>query len=135
MPWTAQYVSDGVYTAFRGHTIGDEVLAAVKDFFAHRYIHKPYFALFDCTDVSEFDVESIHIDRIIMEDRRAAATMDDVAIAVVAPDPIQYGIARMWQTRLEPTPWRTTVVTSLGEALRWLGEQGVDTERVAVPHD
>ncbi len=133
MPWTAHYRFDGAYTAFSGRTTGDELLAAVRDFFAHRYARDPCFALFDFTGASEFDVDSIAIDRIVMEDRRAAATMPDLSIAVVAPEAIQYGIARMWQLRLDPTPWRTTVVTSLTQALRWLSDQGFDTDRLAVP--
>ncbi len=134
MPWTAAYLPDGVYTAFSGHTMGGEILAAVREFFAHSYEHGPRFALFDLTDVTEFDVDAVDIDRIVMEDRRAAQTIHDMAIAVVAPEAVQYGIARMWELRLEPTEWRTKVVTSLAEALLWLGEEGIDAGRLTVPH-
>jgi hypothetical protein len=121
-----------VYTAFYGRTPGDEVLAAVKDFFAHHYPHEPRFAVFDFSGVLQFDVESIQVERIVMEDRRAAAMLPQLSIAVVAPEAVQDGLAR-WQLRLDPTPGRTVVVTSLGQALRWLGDEGIDAERAAEP--
>jgi hypothetical protein len=133
MPWTAHYVSDGVYTAFSGATTGDDILGAMKDFFTHAFSRGPRFALFDYTDVTEFDVDYVGLEYIIMEDRRAEGAHPDVAIALVAPAAIVYGLARMWQMRLDPTPWRTIVVTSLPEALRWLGDQGIDTEHLSVP--
>jgi hypothetical protein len=133
MSWNAHYVADGVYTAFSGRVTGGDILAAVKDFFAHAFARGPRFALFDYTDVTELDLDSTGVERIVMHDRNAAAIHRDVAVAIVAPAAIVYGLARMWQIRLDPTPWHTTIVTSLPEALRWLGDQGVDTERLATP--
>lgn len=133
MPWTAHYVSDGVYTAFSGRTSAGDILAAVRDFFAHDFARGPRFALFDYTDVTEFDVDSTGVERILMHDRNAAAVHRDVAVAIVAPAAIVYGLARMWQIRLDPTPWHTAVVTSLPEALRWLADHGVDPAHLAIP--
>lgn len=134
MPWTAHYVSDGVYTAFTGHTTGQEVVAAVRDFFAHGYERDPRFALFDFTLADRFDVQPADVEEIAAIDLDVARRGYDVVIAVVAPATVQYGLSRMWQIRVEPTQWRTTVVTTLEEALRWLEEQGVDTSRLALPH-
>ena len=136
MPWTSHYVSDGVYTGFVGQTTGDEVLASVKEFFAHGYGGgAPRFALYDFTGCTAFEVEALHIQRIVFEDMRAAVTIKELAIAVVAPEAVQYGLSRMWQTQVEPAHWRTTIVTTIAGALRWLGDQGIDTDRLAVPQD
>jgi hypothetical protein len=133
MPWTSHYVSDGVYTAFSGHIASGDILAAVRDFFAHDFAGKRRFALFDYTDVTEFDVDSTGVQRIVMHDQNAAAVHRDVAVAIVAPAAIVYGLARMWQIRLDPTPWHTAVFTSLPEALRWLVDHGVDPAPLAIP--
>jgi hypothetical protein len=132
MPRTADYVADGAYVAFSGHTTGRDIIAAVRELVAHRYDDGPRFALVDFTGVENFDVDAVDIDRIVYEHRRAAATAPGLAAVVVAPESVGYRLSRIWELRLEPTTWRTKIVTSVSDAIRWLSEQGIDTGGLAV---
>ena len=133
MPWTADYLTDGAYMSFWGATTGDEVVRAKTHFYAQAYKAGPRFAVLDFSKIECLDVDRIAIGRVAAQDVVAAAeAVPDLAVAVVAPHPVTYGMARMWEMQVAETGWRTKVARSRPEAFAWLEEQGIATDRFAV---
>jgi hypothetical protein len=136
MPWTADYFGDGAYVKFSGAIKGEEIVRANSDFYAHAYKDGPRFAVFDFSETVQFDVDRTAVDRIAAQDVvAAAAVVPELTVAVVAPQMVVYGMARMWELQIGGTEWRTTIARSRSEALAWLAEQGIATDRFAVLAD
>jgi hypothetical protein len=130
MPWIADYLADGAYVKFSGATTGADIVRANTQFYAHRYIAGPRFCVFDFSAIESFEVDRTAVERVAAQDVVAAASaLPDLAVAVVAPHPVSFGMARMWEAKVAETEWRTKVVRSRPEALEWLAEQGIATGR------
>jgi hypothetical protein len=126
MPWTTQYFSNGAALRFEGTTTGDEIYRSKIEVLAHDFPDRPRFILCDFTPVETFAVTPNDIDRLVELFRRAEPQIRDFSIAVVAPQPIEYGLARMWEISVEGSGFRTSVVHTRPEALHWLTARGVN---------
>jgi hypothetical protein len=130
MPWIADYLADGAYVTFSGATTGADLIRANTQFYAHRYYKGPRFCVFDLSAVEHLDVNRTDIERVAAQDVvAAAAAIPNLVVAVIAPQPFSFGMARMWELQVGETEWRTKVVHSRPEALKWLTEQGIATDR------
>ena len=137
MPWMTQYVDDGAEVFYTGHTTGSDILSAKRDFFTHGFDAPPQYLLCDFGGVERFDVDQKDVQAIIDQDIAAVTTHPQVIEVVIAPSPLQFGLARIWQMRVEPHRPRTFVARSRAEALSWLGGHDVHLggRRVAVKQD
>lgn len=126
MPWTATYGADGAEVRYSGVTTGADILEAKGEFFARRFPDRSRFLLCDFTLVERFDVSTAEVDQIVEQDRAVAAENPELAEVVIAPTPIQYGLARMWQIRIAGVRERTAVVRTRTEAHEWLGHHGIN---------
>lgn len=125
MSWTTQYFPNGAALRYEGTTTGDDIYRSKIEVFAHDFPSWPRFLLCDFTLVDNFSVNPKDVDRLAELYRRAARTIGDFAIAVVAPDPHEYGLARMWEISIESSGFRTSVVHTRPEAIRWLDSRGI----------
>lgn len=125
MPYTTTYFADGVEIRYQGRTTGPEILEAKRRFFSHRFSGPARFALCDFSGSEEFDVSPADVQRIIDQDRAAVTTHPALAEAVVAQTPVAYGLARMWEMRIEDDRPRTAVLRTREEAITWLERLGV----------
>ena len=125
MPWTTQYFPNGAALCFEGTTTGEEVYRSKVEVFAHDFPERPRFILCDFTPVDVFAVTPTDVDRIVELYRRAERQVTEFSVAVVAPKPLEYGLARMWEISVESAGFRTSVVHTRPEALHWLAARGV----------
>jgi hypothetical protein len=125
MPWTTQYFPNGAALYFEGTTTGEEVYRSKVEVFAHEFPERPRFILCDFTPVDVFAVTPHDVDRIVELYRRAERQVTEFSVAVVAPMPLEYGLARMWEISVESAGFRTSVVHTRPEALHWLAARGV----------
>src|SRR5947207_14592159 len=110
MPWKTEFSANGAEIRYYGLTTGADVLKAKAEFFAHEFAEQSRYVLCDFTDVDKLDASTADVNRIINQDRRAAAEHPDIAEVVVAPQPHQYGLARMWEIQVDEARDRTAVV-------------------------
>ena len=78
------------------------------------------FALIDFRNATDLLVDTEGLRRIVDVDRQLAVLLPDACVAVVAQEDYMYGLARMWETSVEVTGWRTWVFRSAAEACNWL---------------
>ncbi len=74
-------------------------------------------SIFDLTDVSQFTVTG-------EENQRLAHSTPFAPMArraYVAPDPLKYGMSRMYAVQVEPTGEHTHAFKTMAEARKWLG--------------
>ena len=87
MPWTTEFFPNGAEIRYYGLTTGADVLKAKAEYFAHAFAGESRFVLCDFTAVDKLDASTADVDRIINQDRRAAAEHPGIAEVVVAPQP------------------------------------------------
>jgi hypothetical protein len=125
MAWSSTYWPHGAEVRYTGVTTGAEILEAKGQFFVHRFTNGAQFILCDFTPVDRFDVATAEVELIVDQDRNAVADHPELAEVVIAPTPLQFGLARMWQIRVGSVRPRTAVVRSRSEALEWLENHGI----------
>jgi hypothetical protein len=129
MPWTTDYLAAGAWVSFSGRMTGEELIRAKSEVYAHPYATGPRFVVLDYTAVEDPDIDRSDVERTVTQDRAAASTMlPDLAVAAVAPEAITYGVARLWDAKMQRTGWKTTVVLSRAEALGWLANLGIPVD-------
>ena len=125
MPWTAEYGPDSADIRYDGLTTGGEILEAKRQFYSHAFEKPARFVLCDFTGVQRFQVASNDVQRIVGQDRAAAAANPRLAEVVIAPKPFEYGLARMWELQVDDARPRTAVVKTRAEAVEWLKGLGL----------
>lgn len=125
MPFTAEFMEDGALLCYTGRTTGTEIFQAKDGFFKHRFAGPVRWLLCDFTEVEHFAVSTSKVHRIVRQDLAAVDSHPELAEVVIAPTPIQYGLARMWELQVEKERPRTLVARTRVEAIDWLARQGV----------
>ncbi len=129
MTWTAVYEANGAEIRFAGLVTGHEVLEAKREFFAHDFPDGARWAVCDFTGGTTFEITVADIHRIAEQDKAAVVVHHRLLEAVVAPMEAVFGMARMWQLRVDAVGPHTAVVRTRMEAFEWLRER-----KVALPH-
>jgi hypothetical protein len=135
MSWTATYTEEGAELRFVGFVTGAEILAAKADFFARCSGNAARFVLCDFSSAESVDISSEDIQRIVDQDKAAMADHPRVLEAVVASKSLVYGLARMWQMRVDEARPHTGVLRTRDEALQWFRAHGVSLPFVATDSD
>ncbi len=77
--------------------------------------------LCDYREVTELDVNSEDVNRIVAQDKRQEPLFDKSKCAVVTTDDLVYGMSRMWEILSDDTRLTTEVFRDINDALKWLG--------------
>ena len=125
MAYTIDYRTAGAELCFTDFVSGQELLDAKAEFFGHRFETAARYCLCDFTDASRFDIPSKDVDRLVEQDRAEIARHPHLLEVVIAPQNLVYGLARMWQSRVNMIRPHTAVVRQLDEAAEWLRAAGI----------
>ena len=80
-----------------------------------------HYGLIDLTDVTELRATRDDVLEFVQVDMQIALSVPRaLAVAIVAPSDLAFGIARMWEAFAEVTRWNTHVFRSRAEADPWL---------------
>ena len=126
MPYEMRFTGTGADVRFTGVATGAEVVEAKARALAHRYERGLSFPIFDLGGAERLDIPTADVRRVAREDREYAETHPPIAIAVVAPHDLEYGLSRMWQAFVDDTPIESKVARTRDEVLVWLADRGVD---------
>jgi len=124
VPFSTEYLPDGrrVHLTGTGLLTGQEILDAKAGLLRSPDRLKGLACgLVDVTDVTELRITRDDVLEFVAVDVRIAALVPRaVAVAVVAPGDLAFGLARMWEAFAEVTGWTTHVFRSRAEAEAWL---------------
>jgi hypothetical protein len=81
---------------------------------------KPEYALTDLSAVTDFSVSAAEIAKNALLNKDIAGLLPAVRIAIVAPNDVVFGMARMWQAHMDDSGWTSQVFRNRKEALVWL---------------
>jgi len=123
MPITCQFKPDArlVIFAHVGVVPDDEFLASYNAFYEDPRFDKSFNLLVDLrrTDSSVRSSEALHKLANFVR-RELASTAARPKIAVVAPEDISFGLARMYEVLSDTVPWDFAVFRAPDAALAWL---------------
>ena len=124
MPFSTEYLPDGrgVHMSGTGLLTGQEILEAKAGLLrAPDRLTGLAYGMVDVTDVTELRITRDDVMEFVAVDVRIAALVPRaVAVAVVAPGDLAFGLARMWEAFAEVTGWNTHVFRSRADAEPWL---------------
>ena len=125
MCYVTEYRSAGAEIYYSGTITGAEIYRAKNEFFAHPFARDARYVICDFTQAGAFDVSPEDVELIVAQDKRAMETHPVLMEAVVAPRPVVFGLARMWQSKVDVVRPHTAVVKTKAEALMWLQSAGL----------
>ena len=128
MPRTITFRREGAHFDFSGIVTGEDLFGVNDEFLGHDYPGRPRYALMDFTGAARVDLSAEDLKKVAAEDERDAERIAGVAIVIVAPQTLTYGLARMWEGLVDPVSLDSQVVRSRAEAVRWLAARGIDVE-------
>jgi hypothetical protein len=136
MPRTITFRLEGAHFDFSGVVTGDDLFGVNEVFLGHDYPGTPRYALMDFTGAARVDLSAEDLKKVAAEDERDADRLAGVAIVIVAPQTLTYGLARVWEGLTDPASLDSQVVRTRAEAVRctraeavrWLTARGIDVE-------
>jgi hypothetical protein len=130
MSYTVHFTASGSDLRFTGALTAEEIERALAAAAAHAYSEARRFSLVDFTGADLTGLPTSDIRAIAQRPGGLGPTAGPLAIAVVAPRDLEYGLARMWETLAEERPIDAAVFRTRALALAWLATRGIpDAER------
>ena len=124
MPFSTEYLNDGrgVQIAAAGVLTAQEILDAKAGLLrSPERLKGLHYALIDMSAVTELHITRYDIPEFVAADMQIAMIVPRrMAVAIVAPGDLAFGVARMWEAFAEVTRWHTHVFRSRAEAGSWL---------------
>ena len=123
MPFSIEWTEDGQSLTWSGSGVvtAREILRAKERCLAQpervRAVLRTTIIL---ADITELEVTAIDLRRIASLDLQLSALNPHAAVAIVAPQDLMFGVARMWENYVEGAGWRTGVFRTFPEAEAWL---------------
>ena len=135
MAYTIDFTTTGAELCFTEFISGQQLLDAKAEFFAHTFDPAAAYVLCDFTEGGKFDIPSSDVDRLVEQDKGEISRHPYLLEVVIAPQSLVYGLARMWQTKVNTVRPHTAVVRTRDEAVAWLKAAGITpaTEHCSTP--
>jgi hypothetical protein len=125
MPRTVEYRAEGAHLLFHGIVTGEDLFDVNERVLEHDYPGRPRYALLDFSDAQRIDVTPQDLQRVAEQDQRDAERVAGIAVLIIAPQTLTFGLARMWEGMVDEIELDSGVVRSRAEAARWLAARGI----------
>jgi len=123
MPYTTSYVDEGRGVHKRASAIvtGPEILSSAREgSLDEERTKKLLYGLIDFSDIEAMHVTPEEVRLIVEWDRRTAAFAPGAIVALIATDPLAYGMLRFWQSFSDDLGLKAKVFHTKAEAVGWL---------------
>jgi hypothetical protein len=125
MAYTIDFRNSGAELCFTEFVSGQELLDAKAEFFSHAFDGGARYVLCDFSEANKFDIPSSDVDRLVEQDKGEISRHPHLLEVVIAPQTLVYGLARMWQTKVNTVRPHTAVLRQRAEAVAWLEAAGI----------
>ena len=126
MPAETIYVDDGkgAHKFCRGILTGAEILAMGRKQAADtEATRKLKYYLYDMSQVTDFNIRPEDIALLVEVNRVTADNSPGIPGAIIAPNPLAFGMARVWQSLGQDIGWKIRIFQTRAEGIVWLREQ------------
>jgi len=126
MPYTTTYVDDGkgMHKFGTGLVTGLELLSsALEQNLDETRARKLRYGLVDFSGTTDMNVTPVDIRRLVEMNRKMASYTPGAFIAIVAPSPLPYAMARLWHTLADDLGWNANIFHTRPDAIAWLRKQ------------
>lgn len=115
----------GVHIVATGILADDEYIEAFREHLTQdpQKFKRYRFSLSDYTGVTKIAVSAAAVKGVARWCRTAAVVNPDIIVAVVAEQPLAYGLSRMWQMLSDVGQWEIQVFKSCASAKHWIAER------------
>ena len=123
------FIDDGRGLLFTGAgtVTARDVIAVKQDLLRQEraVLEKIRYAVVSFAETTTLDITGKDVYEVVQLDRRIEAIIPHLCVALVAPRPHDFGIARMWQAVAGDLRWSTHVFHTREEADAWLKAQNL----------
>ncbi len=126
MPYTSTYVDNGkgVYKKGTGIVTGLEIFnSARQEGLSSGRPGGIRYGLVDFSETTELKITTDDVRRIVEANRKVAAGSPGELVAIIAPGPLPYAMARLWHTLSDDLGWKSNVFHARQDALAWLRKE------------
>ncbi len=126
MPYTTSYVDDGrgVHKMGSGIVTGLEIFASdLQESLNEARAPKLRYGLIDFSETTELKVTPEDIRRIVELNRKMVILTTHALVAIVAPTPLPYAMARLWHTISDGLTWKANIFHTRPDAIAWLRKE------------
>lgn len=125
MPYLTEYVdgNKGVLKTGVGVlTAGDVITSAIREGENPARSRQVQYGLIDLTQVTDMKVTGEQVRQVVEANRKTSSYTPpgQVRIATIAPNPLTYGMSRMWQMLADDLNWKIQIFRSRPAAIAWL---------------
>ena len=127
MEFEISFVKEKSYFIIKtsGDTTPDDVEASLKQVFNSPYWSNGTHILYDNRLENLHNLSSDDVQKISLKFTQFNDKLENSKIALVMPNDIAFGLARMWEIYTENTAsFRTNVFRSMDDAIKWIEEIG-----------
>jgi len=110
----------GILRVWTGVITADEVIRATADYYAHENWKKIDYVIADFSGVTQVIGASDSVRDLVKADERISSLIPELAIAVVAPSDLLFGLSRMWEMLNQRIGWKLCVFRTRPEAEAWI---------------
>ncbi len=103
-----------------GKVTAEDIMTEGARMFAESEWANGFNILCDYREITDFNLKTEDIRRIISQDRDNELLFDQSKCAIVAVSSLVFGLSRMWETLSENTKIETTVFKNIEASLKWL---------------
>ena len=135
MAYSIDFRAKGAELCFTDFVSGDELFTGKAEVFGHAFDGGARYILCDFTEALKFDIPTSAVDRMVEQDKGELSRHPHLLEVVIAPQNLVYGLARMWQAKVNTVRPHTAVLRNREEAVAWLKAAGIDpaTEHCVPP--
>jgi hypothetical protein len=112
----------GVVFVCAGVVTGTEFDEANEEIYSDQCLPALRYQLIDFSDAERIEISAEDTRRHAEVDRVAAERNPNIAIAIVGPSDVTFGISRMWQALTDDSKLQSHIFRSMPEAERCLAE-------------
>jgi len=126
MPYTTVYVDNGkgLHKTGSGVITASEIFArAMQESRDEPRARMLRYGLVDFSEVTEMKITPNDIRQVVEMNRNLAALTPGALVAIVAPTPLPYAMARLWHTFSDDLGWKAFVFHNRPDAIAWLRKE------------
>lgn len=110
----------GVEIIASGVVTGSEILAIQRERYNEARFQKQRYQIIDKSQCTEYNVTYKDIDMISKYDREAAEVNQNIIIAIIESESLQFSLTQLWQTHIHDCALLTKSFKNRDNALKWI---------------